>query len=280
MEDKKAHVISTSRREKAPNVKIKGEENKDVYFKTMQEWGPNVQNVHDSNLTEDVANSYKKIIRGLDFSGITDAEAIDEIRQSIDRLASEGDITRDQKLKANKTLNAMVRSTGVFSKIGSSEKKILSNIWRRIHIPENEDNRENMTVALVENMASSVERNGVAGSPVCMGGRVARVMSSLANMDHNPDVGVLKTKELVRNEVFSVAQQTYKTFMEDTIENGETESMRKGAEDCKEGHDTPESDAFEEVVKEKIEERLRNDYTELMSETDLNTLIGECQAAF
>ena len=43
------------------NVKIVGEENKDEYFKKLQEWTNEPQNVHDSNITSDVAKSYHMI---------------------------------------------------------------------------------------------------------------------------------------------------------------------------------------------------------------------------
>ena len=254
--------------------KIVGEANKDKYFQSLATWTKEPQNVHDSNITSDVAKSYQLMMEGIPETN----KSIPEIFAEIKRAINDSDASKTTKAKANKVVEAM-NSDMIYSKIGVPERVILANVWRRINIPQNKDNKKELVSSFVENLASGIERDNTANKPVCMGGRVSRSISSLARYDHNPEVGVLKTKEIVRNEVFEAAHNEYKTYMEKTITDAD-ENKKKGALDSKNGENTPESEAFENDVKVRIEERLKKQYSDLVDEKDLNILIKEAQAAF
>ena len=134
-------------------------------------------------------------------------------------------------------------------------------------------------MALAMNLSNAVERNNVTNMPVCISGRVAGVISSLAFIDKDPDVGILKTKEAVRNEVFDTAHHEYITTQQNALK-GDNERLKKGAEDLKTGVDSPESDEFEELVKENIKNRLQKTYQDHIKQEELDTLISQANMAF
>ena len=81
--------------------------------------------------------------------------------------------------------------------------------------------------------------------------------------------------------MFSAAHQTYKNYMESVLaDSNASDIMRKGAADSRDGEDTPEAEAFEKVVKDKIADGLRDQYSDLIAQNDLEVLIRESQAAF
>lgn len=266
-----------------PTAKIVGEKNKSTYFKNLQQWTKEPQNVHDSNITSDVAKSYHLLLEGLPPKHGGNREYVDQMKAEVSRLETAKQITKDQRIKANKTIDTMYNGS-VYSKIGVKEGDILVDIWRRINIPENAAKRNEMMVSFAENLATAVEKGNVSSNPVCTGGRVSRAILSLAHLDHNPEVGILKSKEVVRNEVFSNAYSEYKNALDKyTAESPPPEldpRMIKGAKDSKDGVDTPESAEFEAMVKDNIGNRIREDYSELIAKPDLDILIMESQAAF
>lgn len=261
-------------------AKIMGEKNKSEYFKSLQKWTPDPQNVHDSNLTNDVVKTYNMLVKGIGYnigSG-KDMTAISEMKAAIQRLENNKTIARITRINAHKTIDAMSNDL-LHSKIGLSEGEIISTIWYRINHDINKSNREELIVSLAENLSDAVGNSGTGTSPVCTAGRVSRALLSFAHLDANPEVGQLKTKEMIRNEVFESASDAYKKFLEESM-NGSNDIMKKGAIDSKNGDDTPETALFENVVKEKIKERLETDYSGHITKKDLDLLIKESQAAF
>jgi predicted metal-dependent hydrolase len=260
-------------------VKIMGEENKDKYLKGLQEWTADAQNVHDSNITDDVAKSYQALIQGLPSQGY-DPNAFKDMKDEIRQLHKAGHIEQDVSYNAITTIDAMNNDL-IYSKIGLPEQTILTNIWRRINIPANKERRHELMVSFAENLATAVEKTNVDRRPVCTGGRIARTMRTFAHIDHNPNIGILRSKEAVRNEVFQTAHHEYKSFSDAMMAESNTDPLlKKGANDSKLGEDTAESQAFDNAVKQKITERLQKDYSKLIEAGDLDLLIKESHAAF
>lgn len=258
------------------NVKIVGDDNRTEFFNKMTNWTSDTQNVHDSHVTDDVERSYKKIVSEL--PPLTDAES--EIKNFISEM---------RKLKEKKVISDKVHDNAIvtiknmqnhhYSKINDTERNILANVIRRTKIAENAKNYESLTMALATNLSNAVERNNITNMPVCISGRVASTISSLAFIDKDPEVGILKTKEAVRNEVFDTAHHEYIKTQESAL-NGENLILKKGAEDLKDGKDSPESDEFEKVVKENIKNRLQNAYKDHIKQEELDTLISQANMAF
>jgi len=260
-------------------VKIVGEENKDKYLKGLQEWTLDAQNVHDPNITDDVAKSYQALSQGLPAQHY-DSDAFRDMKSSIKELKVDKHIDADVMNKSIMTIDAMNNDL-IYSKIGLPEQTILTNMWRRINIPANKERRHELLVSFAENLATAVEKNNVSGKPVCTGGRIARAMRTFAHLDHNPQVGILRSKEAVRNEVFQAAHHEYKSFLDKSASEENTDlNLKKGALDSKAGEDTAESQMFDNMVKQKITERLTREYSNLIEAGDLDLLIKESHAAF
>lgn len=262
------------------NAKIMGDENRGEYFKSLKKWTADPQNVHDSNLTNDVVKTYNLLVKGIgyDIGSGKDASAIAEMKAAIARLENNKTIAKVTRINAQKTIDAMNNDL-IHSKIGLSEGEIISSIWTRVNHDINKENREELIVSLAENLADSVRGSGSGSSPVCVTGRVSRALLSFAHLDANPDVGKLKTKEMIRNEVFETAHDAYVKFSEEAL-TGDNAILKKGASDSKLGEDTQETAEFDSVVKEKIKDRLTTDYSTLIDKKDLDLMILESQAAF
>ena len=86
----------------------------------------------------------------------------------------------------------------------------------------------------------------------------------------------------MRNEVFEAAHNAYKTYLDEMIadDSEQNKALHEGAVKSRDGIESPETEIFEKNVQDKIEERIRADYTELIQEGDLNIIIKESQAAF
>ena len=73
------------------------------------------------------------------------------------------------------------------------------------------------------------------GMMVCANGRITRIVQSLAHLDNDPAIGELKTKESIRNELFSnvgnfVAKESKKLSKEDEedyINDKDTKAVKK-----------------------------------------------------
>lgn len=261
----------------ANNVKVLGEENKDNFFATMTKWTSDTQNVHDSKVTDYVAKSYDIIMS--EFKTPTNVEKeISEYVAELETLRNTNKIPDIKVKNALRTIDSMMQGH-VYSKINASEKVILANVIRRINIPENLANRTNLVISLAENLANAVERNNVTNMPVCISGRVAGTINSLVHLDKNPEVGVLKTKEAIRNEVFQTAHHEYKKSLDDMLKSNDT-TVYEGAKDIQDGNDTPQATKMEEAIKKNIEIRLRNDFSNHIAEIELNELISQANMAF
>ena len=262
------------------HVKILGEKNKEKFFNNIQTWTSDTQNVHDSHMTNDTVKTYRKITEGLNPRFNPDHE-INEMIIELDRLKKNNKISPIKHSNAMRTIISM-KTGHEHSKIGDNEKNILANIWRRMNIPENKPHRNDLLISLTDNLSNSVERNNVANTPVCITGRVSDALSCFAHIDRkDSDVGILKTKEAVRNEVFQTAHHEYKKTLDTALANTDIEpTLKKGAEDSKKGEDTPESIQFENMVKKNIETRLKQDFGKHIEEKELEGLIAQSQMAF
>ncbi len=153
------------------------------------QWTRDNQNVHDSNLSGDVKSSYDKIVRYnkgktlLPFAAVADYMAKHHPK-ALEIL---------QYIPTDSTISKLNPANPI------KEYKVISHIWTRINSRENKKNNKE----LIESFASSLidcKENGIV---VCAGGRVSRMMQSLAHLDNDPKIGELKSKESIRNELFS-----------------------------------------------------------------------------
>lgn len=238
------------------------------------------QNVHDTELTNEMLNMYSKILaennNEKDNAGPGNYKEpnIDEIRDAI-RTHNWDD--PNKKSRALKIVN-LASAGNTLSQLGDArEDEVLLNVWKRINSSANTENRESLKDSLMDSLADSMDTNWAGEyKEVCIGGRCARMLGSLTLLDAQEEIAApMKTAEILRNEVFS---KSYKILQE------QLESQPQEVRDIYNGKissPTPEQEElgkkFEESTKDKIAETIRSDYPN-SKPTVLDNLIKDAQA--
>lgn len=170
-----------------------------------QKWTVDTQNVHDSYLSDTVANQYQllKQINGGNLSSdnihniqriirdqcpVTKPEDAAEIEAAVQMLAR----IRDQ--------NAEITKLG-----GDRETALISQVWTRM----------NDTPDKIRSFVTGLNNAWNGGQSVCATGRVSNIIASMAHMDDSlPELGLLKTREVLRNEIMHAASEVLNRELE------------------------------------------------------------------
>jgi hypothetical protein len=231
---------------------------------SRQNWQPDSQNVHDSAIYNDLReqvlstiDSNKKIpnISNHDYK-----EAINWIR-----IKYKND---PRRLDVEKVISMINNNYPVGIVPGVNERDVITAIWQRSFDPENAESADNIRNSLCDAVADCVER----GSVVCMTGRTSKMWQALARVDANDNLGVLKTKQAIRNEVFQRAAK----IVDDFIGSGGSASAElKTAYNSSE--QTEQVSELITCMKNKIDE-LAIEYKPYIDEEQLKVLIDECKS--
>lgn len=218
-------------------------------------WTSDSQNVHDSAISDNLIEQYKRIKQ---HSG--GQQTMDDIYKYI--AEHQHEIKNINKV--NNALFMMNRGTNPPGFGGDTETDILEQIWNRIHSPENKNNIEQLKVSLFEQIADC--------DGVCLTGRVSRVISSLAYLDHDKEIGILKNKQILRNELMEelgkilnknisqLDKEDQEKYHQNTSENEKIKEMKEQTK--KEMQALTESEQFNklpieqrnQILKESIEQ--------------------------
>ena len=151
---------------------------------------------------------------------------------------------------------------------GINEQDVIKAVWQRSFDPVNYETSDQIRTSLCDAIYDCVER----GSVVCMIGRVSKIWQTLARVDNNESVGVLKTKQTIRNEIFQRAAK----IVDDYIgENGSASVELKTAYNNNE--QTDQVLELISCIKSKIND-LYDEYKPYIEEYQLNILLDECKA--
>jgi len=154
------------------------------------------QNVHDSALTCFLREQYAKIKEYNASEGIN--------------FSPEGfKPSPKNSQKVNFILDTIKRNSFDTSLINGTEYDLLAQVWTRINSRDNAHNRNKLIESLEDQLA---ECSTGPGSTVCVAGRCSHVISSLALLDKDPTIGVLKTKEVLRNELLDGAAKIVEKY--------------------------------------------------------------------
>jgi hypothetical protein len=165
---------------------------------TRQTWKADTQNVHDSAIYKELAGQYKIVTEGNRNMKNRDLRDYQDLSNWL-RLENKGDPDREQKItQVLKFLDHNYPVTGIE---GAGEQDVITAVWQRAHADGNEENCEKIKVALSDCVSDCVEKEKV----VCISGRLAKVWQSMALLDKDPQIGVLMTKQALRNEVYERA---------------------------------------------------------------------------
>ena len=154
-------------------------------------WHEDTQNVHDTLLSDTVVANYRQLQR--DGASVA-ATPLDDIMRSLQEN-HHGDSTLEGAVQMLGYIN---RHNCSITKLNDTEPRLVQEVWKQVQRVGTRDIRQSFCTSLHDSW------NG--GSPHCVTGRNSRVIQSLAYMiPDRPQMGQLKTREALRNEIFHQA---------------------------------------------------------------------------
>ena len=219
-------------------------------------WISDSQNVHDSFLSDEFVQQYELIHnqnnqnnQNINYKNIID----------FFHLKCNNEI---EKTKLNKFTKILDNNYKFDNNI--NEQDVLIEIWKRSLDPKNKDNKDNIQNALFDNMLDCIENNNV----VCIRGRTPKLWQSLALLDYNKNIGILKSKQLIKNEIYEKCGK----IINDTI-NLQPKNIINAYNNY---------EVNEEIInlKNKIYnliDEVKNDYKGKLLDIQLECIINECK---
>lgn len=193
-------------------------------------WTQDSQNVHDTALSDGVVTQYQKLKReGIVFDKLD--QVIKEVGMVDYGSKPEDVVAKDNAVKMLKFIDT--HPAPLVKLAGDTEEQLVGSVWSRIKAPMQKKSEE-----LKKSFISGLHECYNNGSPVCVSGRAARVMTSLAHLDMDPEMGILRTKEALRNEILSRSSVILKTLLDE--------------KKMHEAYNAGKATEFEEEVKAKI----------------------------
>lgn len=232
---------------------------------SRQEWQSDSQNVHDAAIYEELKTQVGQVmsengkLKDIQLHGFDEAVNWLKVRYKND----------PDKLKSiEKVVNTINNDYPIGTIPNVREKDILTTVWQRTYDPDNADNAPQMREAIGDAVLDCVERDHV----VCVSGRTSKVWQALARLDKDEEIGVLKTKQAIRNEIYQKAAKIVDDFVG---ENGSASQVLKEA--YTKSENTEQVKELVECMKTKIDE-MKDEYKPLMNEQQLVSVIEECKA--
>lgn len=232
---------------------------------SRQKWQTDSQNVHDSAVYAELSDQFVK--SRADTSRMKDKSKrnFDEIRDWM----RANYIDQPKKLASIlKTLEVLDNNYEISNIAGGREQDLITEVWRRAHLPINENNKRTIQQALAEALVDCVE----GGHVVCLAGRTAKIWAALALLDKDPEMGVIRTKQALRNEIYDKAAKVVDNYIG---EKGSVSSDLKNA--YNKGENTAQVQELIECMIKDIE-KIKEPYVGLLPEEQLNLLIEECKS--
>jgi hypothetical protein len=231
----------------------------------VHHWTPDSQNVHDSNVMNDFKQQYDKCMSSIAEYKINDKhnglDAYDSAKNWI--------LNKYQGKKAHDKVNkvfGILDNNYAIPGTQLREKDVLGIVWARAHDPRNAANKESM----LDSMAESVLDCHEGSSVVCLGGRTPKIWQSLARLDFDKDMGVMKTKQLIRAEIYDECAKILRNNLDSA-----SEEVRKN---YNEGKETEEVKSMVQNIHKQID-NLSATYHDKLPDLQLQTALLECKSA-
>ncbi len=217
-----------------------------------QSWYSDSQNVHDSAINREMINQLNQVKEENGKIPELENRTYEELKRWAYQV---GDKDKD---KLNK----------VFDRTDTNieEINILEALWKRAHHPNNSKNKEEMKLALKDAIIDCVEGSNV----VCHTGICTKLWAAPATLDFDPTVGVIKSKQMLKNEIYEKSAKIVNDFYG---ENG------LASDSVKEAYIKNEPNVLVDETNEQIKtqiENLRNEYKGIVDDVQLNQIINEC----
>ena len=222
------------------------------------------QNVHDSQLNRELHKQYNFIKSNN--SNVRNIN-INEIENYIKNKKLDHE-TRNAALK---TLRKLKKNNQYITKLKENELNVLSEIWKRSEHPANEKMSDNIKSSIINNLADCVEN----GNVVCPTGRVSRIISSLALIDKDNNLGIIKTKDMYRKEIMDKCGHVINKTVE--MHKNNNNDVAKAYLDPSIPIDEDRYNIFTDMLKEKVAQVV-DEYKGIISNNEIKKIKNEMQS--
>jgi hypothetical protein len=218
-------------------------------IKDLMTWRSDSQNVHDVNIMSDFAKQYIEVLN--DPKTLYLAKDMNILYdQAIKWIRNRYIHDKERTEKIDKVISTLEMNFPVHilpPGMKAREKDIISCVWLRALHPDNIKNSEEIKTALADSVVDCVEGQNV----VCSGGRAPKLWQSLANIDYVPHLGIFKTKQAIKNEIYERAAKI-RANNEKEINKGELAAAKQN------------------ILS------LKSEYIGKISEAELDSILQEC----
>lgn len=227
-------------------------------------WQSDSQNVHDQAVYDDLKSQFYKVrdenirltnVKNKDWKDLT-AWMRASFAHNPERWS-----------KLIKVLDVISNDYPVQS-LNCTEKELVEAIWKRAYDDGNIQNQDSIKSALADALIDCVEGESV----VCMSGRNSKVWQALATLDKDPAIGIFRTKQQIRNEIYDRSARIINDYVGP---NGSASDSLRNAYQA--GETTEQVAELTQCIRDTIDE-LRASYENKLPEDQLNLIIEECKS--
>lgn len=230
-----------------------------------QEWQSDSQNVHDSAVYEELREQFFKIREENAKIPNAGLRNFNEVSNWL-KVRYEGDTAKSTAV--SKVLDHLNNNYSVTALPGVREQDIIVAVWKRAYDQENTDRFNDIREAIGDAVLDCIE----GGSVVCMSGRTSKIWQALAKLDKDPQIGTLKTKQVLRNEIYELSAKIVDDY---AGKNGSASEALKEA--YARGENTEQVNELIETMKQQISD-LRPKYEGLLPKEQLDLTLEECKS--
>jgi hypothetical protein len=298
-------------------------QNPEQFFQNLEQHQNDGQNVHDSNIRKDLTRKLLRVIE-LDKQHVTAEElGVTDDQYNIDKMTQttyevkrraaeyfnglilrEADQTKSAEIRVECDLK-LKKIDIVLDKIKHGftlvmangkiyrEDFIMNKVWDRVNSEDNQPNREQLQIALIDNLVDCVYKTdaqfdvafahivqfitGEQYTTHCINGRVARVITSMILLD-NDEIIAQPEKDMaeVSNEAYSKAHTVLNTELAKQTE--QLQELFGEDKDDLNPDQQEEVRVLEEHLKKEIADVLTADYKDIVEEEKLAEIIRKAQA--
>jgi len=252
---------------KKPEIKIS--ENDPEFTQKMllaqRTWHSDSQNVHDSAIYQEIYGQLKHVISE---NAMLKNNYMHTYEEVITWLRIKFEEDKERLSKVSKVVEFLNMNNQVGALHDVFEQDIITNVWRRSYDPRNKAKFNAIREALADNVLDCVEGKMV----VCTAGRTAKIWSSLAKLDFDPAIGILKSKQLLRNEIYEKCAKIVDDYVG---KSGSASAQLKTA--YMNSENTEQVKELITCIHNEIDE-LKKQYSGLLPDEQLYVIFEECKA--
>lgn len=227
-------------------------------------WDSDSQNVHDSAIYKEFKNQFDMVVEENKKIKNGKYKNYHDLTHWL-RLRFKNDPRKLEKV--NKVLKFLDHNYPIGAMEGVREQDIIEAVWRRSFDQRNVEKHTDMHEALADAVLDCVEGKHV----VCMSGRNTKIWQALAYVDCHPKMGIFKSKQALRNEIFEKAAK----IVDDQIgSNGSASSDL--IEDYNNCRNTQQVQELIDHMRNEIG-NLKKEYEGRLPKHQLDLIIDECQ---